>query len=641
MYCFQINPWSKDAECEHTSTKWEIASDEHFVNILETATTTKDNTINAYTTSIVVPVGSTYWIRATRIFAALTSANHTLNPVPIKASNLDNVVNNNIIHSDSIRIEQPFVYVNTDEFEDPNRDYFTIRTSKFRCKQDGHISTHWIITSQQGDVLFTSLNDVDNKEEIQIEKIRDIKNVSSFIIYAIHTSTNGVESKPGIYNFMNLAFEFDIKGLTDEIEPQRDLELFITPSDARDKYVTKVFLRTPNDDGDITNGVDVTPARGVSTITIPGRELVSDRKYYLDVFAYDRNGEYSTRRLTLYTKRRDFNHTLYPVTFKKEIEIYPSSQYSGLELPRSFTTFQLPNGKVLIPSAVTNNTSVYEFNILYNSTQDGGKVVLDLDNRFSRSDIRLPSSQVTGDNAYIKLFNNSILIMDCGSVEQGTQQTKPRFFKYIIDNNGVLSYDRSSLEASRTEETKSLGSTNAITQVSQTELWYIPSVTLDDDKCIKSLNLETLEINKVIGLDVASLNKTDLEQATSFALIFNRSKMLMHIISNVGKEIILDPISRTVKQIRDVKFTEWATSDIKAVELPNGDYLVLNIKNIKANNSVMYYDCETSEYTPIAYSPANNHTYIGGIQPTSGNSFFINRTSHPGGAQDFTVTRVF
>lgn len=643
MYYFQINPWSKDNIAKHTSTKWEIATSENFLptEIVETAITDENTgSINSYTSNITIPIGATYYIRATRMFAGLSSANHTLNAVPIIASNLDSIINNNIIHNDSVRIDTPFLYVNTEEFHDANRDYFTVKTSKFRCKQDGHKSTHWIITTKEGDVLFTSLDDDNYKEEIQIEKTRDITNVSNFIIYALHTSTNGVTSNPGVYVFQNLTFDFEVTGLTEEVTPQQDLQLFIVPSSARDKYVTNVFLRTVNDDDAITKGIDVTPRSGVSTITIPGRELVSDRKYYLDVFAYDVNGEYNSRRLTIYTKRQDFNHTLYPIDFKKQIQIYPSSQYNGLGLPRSFTTFQLPSGKVLIPNDTTNNTSVYEFDINYTSTSSGGVIELALGTKYTRSDIRLPSSQVNGDNAYIKLFNNNILIMDCGNIDS-QQQTKPMFFKYLYDINGTLQLAGSSSEVSRAEEVKSLGSSNAIVQVSQNELWYIPSVQVDSDKSIKCLNIETMDITKVFSLDATSIGVPDIEQATSFGLIYNRAKQLMSIITNIGKEVIFDPVGREIKQIRDVEFSEWLNNDIKCIELPNGDYLVLNVKNIKEANSVLYYDCETAEYTSMPYSPANSHTYLGSIQPNSGNSFFVNRTTYTGGRQDFTVTRVF
>lgn len=643
MYYFQINPWSRNNISQHTSTLWEISSSDSFSpgTIVETAITDETTgSLNAYVSNITVPKGATYYIRATRRFAGLSSANHTLNPVAIVASNLDSVINNNIIHNDSVRIDTPFLYLDVEEFKDNNRDYFTVKTSKFRCKQDGHHSTHWIITNTEGEVVFSSLNDTNYKEEIQIEKTRDIANLSSFTIHAIHTSTNGIESNPGTYVVQSLAFDFEVNGLMEEITPQQDLMLYIVPASARDKYVSNVYFRTVNDADEVTKGLDVTPNKGSNVITIPGKELVSDRKYYLDVFAYDSHGTYSSKRLTLTTKRNDFNHTLYPINFEKKVQIYPSSQYGGLQLPRSFTTYQLPSGKVLIPSAVTGDTSIVEVDINYNSTQNGEEILLDLTNRSSRSDIRLPTQQVTGDNAFIKVFNNNILIMDCGDVDSNNQ-TKPKFFKYIMDNNGTLQLAGSTTEDMRSEEVKSVGNSNAIVQVTQNELWYIPSVITDDDKSIKSLDMETMTISTVFRLDATSLGMPDLEQANSFALIYNRSKKLMSIITDIGKEVVFDPVSKTIKKIRDVEFTEWVNADIKAIELPNGDYLVLNTKNIKDNNSVLYYDCETAEYTAIPYSPSNTHAYYGSVQPLSGNSFFINKTTYVGGSSDYTVSRVY
>lgn len=635
MILLQIRAWENQSAIRQIATLWEISTNEAFTDIIESVTTTGAE-LNYLKSSIIIPKGHTYYVRATRKFEN-AQADHTLNIVPV--SNLDEVIDNNIIHSEYMYVERPYVYINEEEFNDDNSLDFEVRTSEFRCKQDGHVATHWIVTDINDNILFKSLYNTFDKTSIRLEKTNDLFNKSVFIVYAIHVTTNGIESEKGILKYINDSFNFEIEGLTTSIPPYTDLNLYIVPETARDSYIESVFLKTQADDGSITRGVNVTPSKGSGTIFIPGTELSYDSKYYLDVYCYNTLGEYTSKRITLTTKPSSFEHNGSNNVYEKKLQEYPPTDFASLLLPGSFSCTELPNGEIIIPKR--NSDKLVKYKGKYESTAQGGKIEIDFGpgklGYGERTDIILPST--SADNVLIKLLNNNILLIDCYNAGGTGTVNRPIFMVYNYDPvNDRFSFMHS---LTRDNETIPLGYTNNLVQVSDKEVWYLSG----DAGVLLAYNfisnsIRTIATFSEIGYDKASL-------------IYNRKLGKMIITAFTGKAITLDPEVAfnpsqsfteemlNIKESKDVPFSEWVNARLKPIELSNGDYLIVRIDNPTANNSVAYYNAIDHTYESLQGAQQGTMVHTGSIT-TYFSNYFINRTVVGGvSTSEYKINRLY
>lgn len=635
MILLQIRAWEHPNAIKQIATLWEIATDEAFTDIIETVTTTGDQ-LNYLKSSITIPKGETYYVRATRKYEH-TQADHTLNVVPV--SNLDSVINDNIIHSEYVYVEVPYVYINEEEFNDKGSLDFEVSTSAFRCKQDGHVATHWIVTDINGEILYKSLYNNFDKTSIRLEKTKDLFNKSVFIIYAIHVSTNGVESEKGVLKYINNSFNFEIVGLTTDIPPYRDLNLYIEPATARDDNIESVFLKTQADDGSITRGVNVTPPKGSGTIFIPGTELSYDSLYYLDIYCYNTRGEYTSKRVVLKTRASSYDNNGSNNVYEKKIEEYSPASYASLLLPASFTCAEFPNGDILIPKR--NSDKLIRYKGKYESTPTGGKIELDFgpgqQGYGERSDIVLGST--SSDNTLIKLLNDNLVLVDCYNTPTGGQTNKPVFMVYRYDPvNDLFTFMHS---LTRDTESMPLGYTNNLAQVSEFEVWYLSA---DAGKLI-AYNFVENSIR-----EIATFSEIGYDKAS---LIYNRKLGKMMITAFTGKAITLDPEVAfnpkqqftidmlNIKESKEVPYTEWINSRLKPVELSNGDYLVLNIDNPGSNNSVAYYDSLNNSYSALTSAQIGTLVHSG-VVTTFFSNYYINRTVSAGvQTSEYKINRLY
>lgn len=643
MYTFQINPWNKPDIAVHTSTVWEIYNNKECqgdTGLIERNTTTAETgSLSTYTTNLVVPAGSKYFIKATRKFEAQPQIDHSLTPVEIKATNIDIAMNNNIINADITRVDTPYIYVNEEEYRDPNRNYFTVRTSKFRSGQDGHVATHWIITDTNDNVLFSRLNEVIDLLEIQIDKTMDIQQAGIFIIRAIHVTTNQFESEAGMYIFQDNNFGFGIKGLLTDVPPYVDLNLMFTPENAvRDGKISAVYFKNINDDGEVIGNMSLTINKDKNYCTIPGAYLKYGARYYLDVYGYDNKGNYTTRRYNLETARANFD-----VSFNADnFELKSESSFEHIEAQQHvpvvnyYTTFQLPTGEILIPSPPKPTTNLLKHTLTPPNVVVPGsgpatfndKYVLDLKTENIYGGISLPA-QVVQDGFYCRLFNNRLLLID--SKNAGSQ---PEFSVYVYDpvTKSVtaamsdVTGEKRPVVLTRVNENSCVGNNNTVIQISPSEVIYLPDDNSPGTRHIKKFNLETGAWENWLNIsttavpnpqdDALKLNTLfNVARSDRYSMLYNRKRGMLHLfITGDGKQDLkLVVINVKDKQILDVidftnKFPMYnpavdGGTIIKPVDLPNGDYLLYNIGGqggkVVKEAGVVYYDCEEDTYTPI------------------------------------------
>lgn len=615
MIACTIKKWAKDNIIQHTSTVWELSRNKDMTDIIETVTHTLPSPLNVYISQLEVPVGTTYYVRATRKFQTNPAADHSLAVLEVRdhAPFL-----NNLILPDFIKIDKPYVYINEEDFKDNDTIDFEVRTSKFRSKEDGHSSTHWIITSQDNEILFSSLYDKFNKTSIRITKSQDILNRTSIKIIAIHVGTNGVESEPGINAVVNNDFTFDLNGVRHDVLPYNDLELTISPSSSR-QSIQSVYL-TRQDHGQLApQGINITPNLNTSVITVPGTELSYNDKYYLDIYCYTKYGEYVSRRFPITVRGSKFEDNIIDYTYEQKIETMSDNLTANLV--NSFTTHELVNGTVLLPLKGTDRLSI--FKVKSYSNVNGTKVDIDfgVNNQGYgiRPDIQLPS--MVGDNIMVKFLNNEMLLIDCHNANN-----KPIFMQYIYDPVRDI-FTNIGKNCERPNEIIPLGNTNNIIQVADDELWYLPPL----DTKLMSYNLTTNSVKEIKDFGSQVYNKA--------TLFYNRILKRIFVIDNNLNIYILDKETLELKETSTIPYVEWTANNIKPLELRNGDYLFFNIENPTSNNSIAYYNSKTNKFNKIDNTLLPGSSFTGTISTLYNDIICLTGTN--GINKQFTSRRIY
>lgn len=80
MIIVKIRKWKVINDLEHTSTTWEIATDENFENIVELHE--ESDMLELLFSTLEVPKDTSYWVRAKRHFNA-SGVDYWLNPVKV------------------------------------------------------------------------------------------------------------------------------------------------------------------------------------------------------------------------------------------------------------------------------------------------------------------------------------------------------------------------------------------------------------------------------------------------------------------------------------------------------------------------------------------------------------------------------
>lgn len=613
MIFSQIRPWGHPDISPQIATFWEISTNKEFTNIIETQTTTGDS-LYFLQSDITVPNLSTYYIRATRKF---TNPDSDITLDPRQVSNVDTIISNNIIHRDPVHVDKPFIYINTTEFKNPDFPDFEVKTSKFRCKQDGHVATNWIVTDLNNNIVYKSLYDQYDKILKRFDKTTELLNKTNLIFYVSHVSTNGMESEYAKYILVNDDFNFDIKGLFEDIPAYQDLDLFVEPLEALSKEISSIWIKKVNESGDVTRSIPITINPGSNKITIPGEELRYNSKFYLDVYAINRNQETSFKRYILKVQASGYSGTMTEHQYKKQLVDYDPTRYKNINIPNTFYTSELSNGNILLANKLTNrNPKIIK--TIYRSTQDGPVIELDFKDYGDQTDITLSSELV--DNVLYKVLNNNILLIENSKVVNG--QPKPSFKVYSYDSiKNVFSLQH---ECTREDESSPIAVQNSLTQISEDKIWFMP-VGMG---IIKEYNFITNDIKTILDL------KDDYNTGSMF---YNRKVGKLILFNSKGNGFTVDVSNLNIVSSKDVPYKEWVGQRLKSVELPNGDVLIINQNDMTKTNSLVYYDSGENTYTEL-YKKNNDFHHIGVIQTRTSSVYIINKENT--GEKRYLVSRL-
>lgn len=541
MILIRLKPWQEIQGITHVRTKWEVADSETFDNVLESLET-KDM-LETYFSNIYVPVGATYYVRATRIFD--NGAKTTLDPIPTVNYGEDK---SSMLLADDVVVDIPFVYVNKDDILS-DAATITITTSEFRAVGDDHAYTHWIVMDGESNILYCNLYDKVNKTSLTLDNSYEWKNKTQIKFIAIHGTHTCIESPVG-YNLVKLTadYNFEVSGL-EWVEPLRDYTVVFRAIDTgKPTNIFKVELLDFTTE-ELVLELDKTN----DNFFIPWYYLKENMKYKLCIYAYDKDLRYGKvyKTLTVATLTNTVIKNANYVYNNKVEESVISKEGDTFMPDLNLHTEVLFHNVILVPNA---NRELEEW-----ISQD--KVITNT--KVKANGILLPSTNY--DNMLIKPITKGLILIDVIDSEGF-----PSFLLYSYsNNNNTYALERT---IQRKDETIPVGKTNSLIQINTYEFIYNPIGT----NKLKLLNIENYTISDLEDIPMENLTKAILIRMDNSAIIICNGPDYKTKIYNYEKKTYIDgfnfgPVSYIGADLRTVGLINGDTAVIKLTEDTSGD----------------------------------------------------------------------
>lgn len=582
MLIITLSPYKPVDNLEHYATSYYIASDPTGVNILDQVVKSREY-VNQFPSNLQTPLTVPYYYSYVRHIRDNTTGEDVEYPRSGWKEYKPVANTSNLILYKDIVIDKPLIILNKEAIEDSNNPIITIKTSDFRCNNDNHESTHWIILDGLNNVVFESLYDTLNKTSISIPKVDiDYSSRSYLKVHVIHRSTVGVESDVGIVKLNVNESNFEIGSSLNRIIPYTTCRIKLKKifPDLPLLTIRYELLSTQNDVLILKRELP----NETTSIDIIGEVLEPDSSYYLDIYSIGLSGSIVTKRKLIRTVVSSNIDKTFNINFNKEIKLINTKPLTN-EYVFNTTTYEDYNG--IVPLVKNNDNKIFKGK--YDRTIDS--LVIDVLNNFRSASL---VSSTENNDLYTRMLDNSLLIVDT------YVNTIPTFFIYRYDSYNdtcVLVHSMS-----RGGETKTIGYLNNVI-IKDNNLYYIPYGTKNIIKYdYKSNNISTLDANIPIN-----------NVSNGLSLIEINNNRFLIIGGNVDQCIVFTPDTKLYNNAFPLH-NDFRNRSLKTISLINGDALIFRINKRDTDteyDNVIYYDNFNNKMSYIKPDT------IGGFYPSS------------------------
>lgn len=432
----RIATWPEGTGVNHVSTTWQVSDKEDFSHIMEESIR-DEKYVTVFYSRTVVPSNAVYYARYIRHFDNGGSSNwsKTLKILPREAGS-------NVDLKPEVFIDEPSVKV-----EETN-DSYIVSTGNFRCTEDGHKSTHWLVKDAYGNILFKSFDNTINKKELIILK-SDLKyspNMDRVSFEVAFRSSNDFESHFGSRTIVKDNFNLKFNTNTNFIPIHQDFIFNFEVLDISLGYKLDKYEFTDNEDNIIKMEVF---EEGVMTLLVE-RELLRDKStYYLKIYRTDR---LEPKIITVYTNRNS-NAYRVDVNFKYE-EKYYNTLMSLNDVKQTVGEQFIDNG-IPIATGGSKHVKLYNFDRRENTI-----TVSDLPFDF------LMENVYSNRGVNVKMLDSNRILVDSNTSENGKPEFKVYDYRYGTLISRIL----------RNDESNEIDITNASTIANDRKLYYFTSV---------------------------------------------------------------------------------------------------------------------------------------------------------------------
>lgn len=532
----KLEPWLETNGLLHETTEYNIYTDKELTDVLETITDSDKLFLSVETD---LPVGDTYYVVATRRFN-VTNIDYESEVFVI--TNNGEEINYALLTTDVV-IDKPMIIIERKDIRE-SVDKFTLKTSQYRGKGDGHTHSHWFIFDSVGLIDFR-LNDTVNKTSIEINK-NIIASKNNLTFKVIHCS-NSIESDIGEYSISFNKVNFEITSQLVNV-PISDFTVGFTKIN-KNKPMRLLTINIYNTYGDIVKIYEMSePAEDVNSIVIP-EDIIANNDYIdLEIYCYD---EVNTLNKLI---RR-----VHPIQNTLENHYIPDYEYFnnfreidnfGILVPDN-TKADIVNGEVFLP----NGSIISKY---YINTESGK-----ISHLSDVKGVTLPTPNSEG--TWIS-YTNDYLIVDT------LENDKPTFFVYkynFVTDTFVLLHTKSR------DDIRTVSFNNNMVQISLYEYMYVPY----GSNVIMKYNFKTNIITQLKTMPIETTSTVIIKLIDGRIMIIGNVDHMTYIYRPVENDFI-DGVS--------VVPGNFIGKDLKVVELVNRDCIV--IINNKIDKGVLYFD---------------------------------------------------
>lgn len=558
---------------EHIATSYVISTDQLGTNVVNTLIKSSVY-VNIYPAPINPIVGDVYWVKFKRHYKDTVTDVESEGDWTIPKMFVPTINTSELILYNEVIIEKPLVIIDKNKL-DSSSSTLKFTTTEFRCSQDSHLSTHWIITDIFGTTLYVDLDSV-NLTTLEISKtLIDFESKTAIIVYAIHRSASGIESEAGKSNLNIDNSNFEIMSSLQRVVPYStyNVKLRKINSNIPLKTVKYELLRVDSDEAMIQKDLE----ENVTSFVIQGELLESGSKYYLDIYTVGSDSRLIRKRKILETLSISKPYIIdTDYKYKKELTFVKSVPIQS-SVTNNFTVYE--NNKGEIPMVKINDNKVYK------AKWNRDTELVEIDQLRYYPTISL----VTGDNdeVFIKVLDKSIILID--SYISGV----PTFsvYRYNAYNDTVSLLHTNT----RSTETKCLGRNNAQV-INDGILYYFPygsNKLMKYDYTNNVLEEELVFTNSPIGV-----NYSLIEINANRLLIIGGDLTTTTTYSyNLDTKVILESF---------VLPEHFRNKETKSINLINGDALIFVTDPLGTNSEMMYYDYFNNVIEPLVLTPMGN-----------------------------------
>lgn len=591
-------------------TTFTLARDDKFLDIVHTERIDQPNDFHKFIYEPMLVPDVNYYIKARRHFSESNLDHDT----PSKIVRFDKVRSEAMIYNRDNIVETPWLDVNEKELMDPDSNEFTISGSEFKSNMSGHEYSHWIVTDGNDQVLFTSIEDRENKRSIRVTKAPIITSKTKLICYLIYGSGVGIESEVSKVEVELQKYNYEVVSDIENIPSGVAYDLTLRRLNSSAKMnISKIEVVKP-DTTEVLYSVVNTDEQESLTFSLPWYLFRHNSMVQVIITALDVKDGVGHNRINLYTSSNVIRELEDP-SYKYVGKFKTIGKTTEADYCDSICSMELPEG--YIPMPMNNSSQLLKFKFENDKLVNTGEAL---------KGVSLLS--INNSGTFIKYTENNLLVID-GWRDMGSDK-EPVFLVYR-HNTHSDTYDLLSMIEHPENDKNTAARNGSLAQLDESTFVYLPAFG-----------------SKLYKLDVISGKCTVLEELVSdkkgtqyykaFLRLPNQRLVIQHgDESSMWKYEIM---KMTFEKSISLDPNSFTKTEINSRFLPNGDNLIFKTKQNTTDTdpSLMVYSYRDHKYKTIDVTFEAGEFPNGSILLLNNDVILTKRKNNGPGSNDTYIT---
>lgn len=591
-------------------TTFTLARDDKFLDIVHTERIDQPNDFHKFIYEPMLVPDVNYYIKARRHFSESNLDHDT----PSKIVRFDKVRSEAMIYNRDNIVETPWLDVNEKELMDPDSNEFTISGSEFKSNMSGHEYSHWIVTDGNDQVLFTSIEDRENKRSIRVTKTPIITSKTKLICYLIYGSGVGIESEVSKVEVELQKYNYEVVSDIENIPSGVAYDLTLRRLNSSAKMnISKIEVVKP-DTTEVLYSVVNTDEQESLTFSLPWYLFRHNSMVQVIITALDVKDGVGHNRINLYTSSNVIRELEDP-SYKYVGKFKTIGKTTEADYCDSISSMELPEG--YIPMPMNNSSQLLKFKFENDKLVNTGEAL---------KGVSLLS--INNSGTFIKYTENNLLVID-GWRDMGSDK-EPVFLVYR-HNTHSDTYDLLSMIEHPENDKNTAARNGSLAQLDESTFVYLPAFGS------KLYKLDVIS-GKCTVLEELVSDKKGTEYYKAFIRLPNQRLVIQHgDESSMWKYEIM---KMTFEKSISLDPNSFTKTEINSRFLPNGDNLIFKTKQNTTDTdpSLMVYSYRDHKYKTIDVTFEAGEFPNGSILLLNNDVILTKRKNNGPGSNDTYIT---